>query len=142
MCRVLIVEDEIFVAMEMEYIVEQMGLRPAGIAADTQTALALGDQADIAIVDVNLRDGRTGCAIGRQLTSRFGVTVLFLTANPALVGEGHPGAVGVLSKPVSENELVAAIAFATQQRIDGDGLPPKGLHVFPQRASRPALPLS
>ena len=67
---------------------------PAGIASDEQTAL--GSQADVALVDLNLQDGPTGITIGRELSKAHGVTVVFMTANPSQLGDGVAGAVGVL----------------------------------------------
>ncbi|MGE0725779.1 MAG: response regulator, partial [Alphaproteobacteria bacterium] len=59
--RILIVEDEILVAMELEYILREAGHDVAGIAADTSSVgrLAAPD-IDLALVDLNLRDGVTG----------------------------------------------------------------------------------
>ena len=33
-CKILVVEDEIFVATEIEYLVAELGHNPIGIAAD------------------------------------------------------------------------------------------------------------
>ena len=99
-CRVLVVEDEIFVAIEIEGVVQDLGYLPIGIAADSRTALALADQAEVALVDLNLIDGPTGIQVGRTLADK-GVTVLFMTANPTQLGDGVPGAIGVMPKPVT-----------------------------------------
>lgn len=128
-CRILVVEDEFFVAAEIEHVVEDMGYRPAGIAADKATALALGKNADIALVDLNLRDGPTGVAIGSSL-AKDGVTVVFMTANPDQLGTGVPGAIGVISKPVADAELRAAVAYAAARRADLMASPPRRLRLF------------
>src|SRR5687767_8883862 len=98
--NILVVEDEIFIAVEIESVVAEMGHHPAGIAADSATALGLAPRADIALVDLNLRDGATGRRLGRTLAEDHGVTVLFMTANPSQLGAGVPGTLGVLPKPV------------------------------------------
>jgi DNA-binding response OmpR family regulator len=115
-CNIMVVEDEIFVATEIEYVVEELGYHAVGIAADTASAVALAPFADVALVDLNLRDGATGVDIGRLLAERHGMTVLFMTANPSQVGHPFPGAVGVLPKPVAEDELKAAVRFTVAQR--------------------------
>ena len=56
---VLIVEDEIFVASDIARILEDAGYRVAAIAADRKEALEAGPKAQIALVDINLRDGIT-----------------------------------------------------------------------------------
>jgi CheY-like chemotaxis protein len=129
-CRILVVEDEIFVAAEIEYVISELGHEPVGIAADRRTALSLAPDTDIALVDLNLQDGPTGMAIGRILAQTHGVTVLFMTANPAQLGEGIPGTLGVLPKPVTDKELKQALEFAVAHRRDGDGHPPQRLQLF------------
>lgn len=129
-CRVLVVEDEIFVATEIEHVIGELGLEPAGIAADQKAAMALAEQTDVALVDLNLRDGPTGMAIGRALAEQYGVTVLFMTANPSQLGAGIPGTIGVLPKPVTDSELRAAVLFAVARRGEVEATPPKRLHLF------------
>lgn len=136
--RILVVEDEIFVATEIEHVIADLGHEPVGIAADQRSALDMADETDIALVDLNLQDGPTGSTIGRILAQTHGVTVLFMTANPAQLGNGIPGTLGVLPKPVSERELKQALEFAVAHRSDGDGEPPRRLQVFGWAAAQGA----
>ena len=129
-CRVLVVEDEIFVATEIESVVEELGHFPAGIAADSTTALRFAENADVALVDLNLLDGATGPDIGRALAERFGVTVLFMTANPSQLGDGVPGTLGVIAKPVMDDELRQALAFAVATRRRLPAQPPARMRLF------------
>jgi two-component system, response regulator PdtaR len=134
MCRVLVVEDEIFVAIEIEYLVSQLGLEPVGIAPDSRTAMELAAEADLALVDLNLRDGPTGPEIGRTLAENHGVTVLFVTANPSQLGEGIPGTLGVIPKPVSDDDLRQAVNYAVATRSSEDAPPPPALTLFARSA--------
>jgi DNA-binding response OmpR family regulator len=136
--RILVVEDEIFVATEIEHVVGEMGFTPVGIAADQRSALALADQTDIALVDLNLQDGPTGMTIGRILAQTHGVTVLFMTANPSQLGDGVPGTVGVLAKPVTDHELRAAVAYAVARREQAEAVPPRRLQLFDWSNAAPA----
>lgn len=129
--RILLVEDEILVALELEATAQDLGYEVVGIAADTQTALRMAPWADIALVDVNLRDGETGPAIGRRLAQEYGVTVVFVTANPAQLGEGVPGALGVVSKPCDERITAQVISFAQAHRDSMKGFePPPQITLF------------
>lgn len=128
-CKVLVVEDEIFVAIELENLLAELGHEPIGIAADAQTALALAPDAELAIVDLNLRDGPTGPSIGRTLAER-GVTVMFMTANPSQLGQGVPGTIGVMAKPVMDDELREAVAFAVATRAQQAARCPSALQLF------------
>jgi CheY-like chemotaxis protein len=116
-CRVLVVEDEIFVATEIESVVEELGYFPVGIAADAKTALVLAKGAELALVDLNLQDGPTGPELGRIMAETHGITVVYMTANPSQLGDGIPGTLGVLPKPVSDAELREAVLYAAAKRI-------------------------
>lgn len=129
--KILIVEDEMLVAMELEAILEDLGHCPVGIAPDLESANEFSDRPlDLALVDLNLRDGLTGPEIGRQLGAR-GVTVLFITANPRQLGDGVAGTIGVLTKPTDEQIVRAAVDYALGRRNGvADLPPPRQLHLF------------
>ena len=105
---VLIIEDEIFVALEIEQIVEDAGFKVGAIAADREAALAAAG-CDIALVDLNLRDGPTGPGIGMELASQFGVQVIYITANPAQIGAAAEAALGVIAKPFRADSITATL---------------------------------
>jgi DNA-binding response OmpR family regulator len=128
---VLIVEDEFLVALEMEGILEENGYRVLGIAADLEGALAYAEKSiDLALVDLNLRDGLTGPQIGEQLANEYNAAVLFVTANPRLLGDGISGTIGVLTKPTDEETLLAATRFALRRREDADAEAPPSIRCF------------
>jgi len=130
MLRVLIVEDEIIVALELESVLEDLGHKVVGIAADSNAASHLADLSpDVALVDVNLRDGPTGAFAGQRL-GKLGVKVVFMTANPALLGTGVPGTIGVLSKPYDANQVEDTLKFVSGHV----SAPPAPLVVFERRA--------
>lgn len=112
MKSVLIVEDEIFIAMEIERVLEEAGYRVIAIAADQQEALRAGDKADLALIDLNLRDGPTGPIIARELAEQYGVRVVYVTANPAQIGEPASTAVGCVQKPFTDEAILTAVAVA------------------------------
>ena len=108
----LIVEDEIFVALDLERILTDAGYRVAAIAADSDGALEAARDCQFALVDVNLRDGATGPGLATTLTRDYGLKVIFVTANPAQIGDGK-GALGYIRKPFSESAILAAAALAS-----------------------------
>ncbi|MFC7537253.1 response regulator [Sphingomonas sp. GCM10030256] len=128
---ILIVEDETFVALDMELILEARGYRVIGIAADLVGARAFAhEQIDLALVDLNLRDGLTGPQIGEWLAKEQNASVLFLTANPKLLGTGVAGTIGVLTKPTDESALTAAVEFALRRRQGQATSAPPSLRCF------------
>lgn len=128
---VLIVEDEMLVAIDLEASLEEHGYRPIGIAADMPHALQLASvRPDVALVDCNLRDGATGPTIGRMLGQTFGTTVIFLTANPAMLDNGIAGTLGVVSKPCGYESVGAIVDFAVRARAGDRSQPPIGIKLF------------
>ena len=116
---ILIVEDEMLVALEMESILEERGYEVVGIASDLEGALAFADRnVNLALVDLNLRDGLTGPEIGRRLAHEHRAKVLFVTANPRLLGDGIAGTIGVLTKPTDESSLTSAVEFALSRSAE------------------------
>lgn len=112
MKSVMIVEDEILIAMEIERILQDAGYRVVAIAADQHEALSAADAAEVAFVDLNLRDGPTGPDIARELASKFDVRVVYVTANPAQIGEPAATAIGCIRKPFTADAILAAAALA------------------------------
>lgn len=111
--KILIVEDEIFAAVHLEAALEQMGCTVIGIAPDAPTALELAQaQPDVAVVDLNLRDGFTGPEIARELARRYGTKVFYLTGNPDEAGEPFEGLLGVKSKPWFDQDLLEIVDAA------------------------------
>lgn len=129
---ILIVEDEFFIALEMQNILQSEGYEVVGIAADQEGALACAQKKPVlALVDLHLRDGVTGPEIGARLAREYAAAVLFVTANPRILGEGVPGTIGVVTKPVDRQALVSAVRYALQaHRGMNDNPPPQGLVRF------------
>lgn len=122
--KIIIIEDEFLIAMAMEDAVRDLGYEVQGIADTLQSALNLARSgADVALVDVNLADGATGPTIGERLADEFGVNVVFVTANPAQLGDGVAGTLGAVEKPVETTELGLVLDYAVA-RSQGRGMPP------------------
>jgi len=111
---VLIVEDEIFIAMEIERILSEAGYDVVDIAADRSRALSAAANAELAFVDLNLRDGQTGPELAHELAARHGLRIVYVTANPTQIGEPAPTAIGCIRKPFTERAILAAAAMAAR----------------------------
>lgn len=125
----LIIEDEIFVALDLERILVDGGYQVAAIAADSDQALAAAPGCSFAFVDINLRDGATRPQIAERIARDYGVKVVFVTANPAQIGV-PTDALGYVRKPFNDRSILAAAALATgnaEAAVDDDviriGLP-------------------
>ncbi len=113
--RVLIVEDELILAMELEDVLLDAGHEVVGVAADMHQALALAARTkpDLALMDVNLARGTNGIETARQLRERFDVPALFVSGNldagtRAVAAQYRP--IGFVPKPFSHTDVVAHLA--------------------------------
>ena len=63
--RILVVEDEVLIALELECLLDELGHVTVGIAGSSAEAIALGRSAepDVAFVDIHLVDGPTGVEV-------------------------------------------------------------------------------
>ncbi len=128
--RILLVEDEMLVAVNLEWLLEDLGYECVGIVPDLESAEAYFDvPIDLALVDLNLRDGLTGPEIGARLSAR-GVAVVFVTANPGLLEKGVAGAIGVITKPSDEKIVEAAVEYALGARSGRLVAPPPSMRLF------------
>ncbi|UWU18787.1 response regulator (plasmid) [Rhizobium sullae] len=114
--RVLIVEDEFLIALDLEATVQAMGVEVTGLAANKEQALRLASTADVAFVDVNLSDGATGPEIGRRLAEEYGIAVVFMTGNPEMIAGGVKGTLGVVKKPVKPAVIEQSLKYAVARR--------------------------
>ncbi|XAZ25950.1 response regulator (plasmid) [Sinorhizobium sp. B11] len=113
--RVLIVEDESIIALELERIVADAGYRPIGPVSTVEQALAQAPRAHVALVDLGLADGSSGASLARRLIDRFHMKVVFVTASPTEVGNGLAGSVAVIAKPFTDESIRAGLAMAARQ---------------------------
>jgi CheY-like chemotaxis protein len=111
--RVLIVEDEFLLAMELETLVEGGGCTTVGPASSVGQALALinGEQPDIALLDVNLK-GERATPVAAALQARGVPYVLITGYSAAQLSEPELRAAPRLDKPVSRRALARAVRHA------------------------------
>jgi CheY-like chemotaxis protein len=138
--NILIVEDEVLVAMQLGFIVRDVGCCDVGHAmtCDEAVELARALHPDLALVDVHLRDGPTGIEAARLIAENCGVVALFMTANVKRLPADFAGACGVIGKPYSEASARAALTYLQVCLHQGraPGLPPVGLTLAPPYAER------
>ena len=129
--RVLIVEDEALVAMEIEAMLAIAGHDAIGPADDLETALAIleTEVPDLALVDIKLARGCSGLDVATVLQAR-GVPVIFASGN-CDIARGRGLGLGCLHKPINDHTLAAAVSFAGAL-MKGQPLPakPVSLHLF------------
>jgi CheY-like chemotaxis protein len=112
---VLIIEDEILIALDLEQLVENLGHRTIGIARTRAEAIALskGKRPGLILADIQLADGSSGLEAVNDLLNSFEVPVIFITAHPErfLTGE-RPEPAFLISKPYQQSTVSALVSQA------------------------------
>jgi CheY-like chemotaxis protein len=109
---VLIIEDETFIAMDLESLVKNLGHNVIGVARTHADAVALAKnrKPGLILADIQLADGSSGLEAVNELLKTFEVPVVFITAYPErfLTGE-RPEPAFLISKPF-QPAMVSAVA--------------------------------
>lgn len=118
--KVLIVEDEALIAMELETRIREMGHVVVGPVATCNRAIELADRErpDIALMDIHLAGSRDGVDAAVELRARFDLPVIYLTAysNPETVARAKvTQPQGWLVKPFTERELRITIELSLER---------------------------
>lgn len=118
---VLIVEDEILLAMDMEAIVEDSGHRVLAEAASLQEVEALASDLNpqLAFVDIHLAQESSGFDVCALIRRRWpDALIVFVTANVAKIPADFSGAHGVIAKPFSHAGIVSALRYLANGVFD------------------------
>jgi len=108
--RVLIVEDEMMVAMLVEDMVRDLGHQVVGPAMTLNAALTLATEAavDYAILDMNLGHGVLSTPVAEALAAR-GIPFMFATGYGSKVVIDGFGEAPVLNKPFMAADLARVL---------------------------------
>jgi len=115
MTRILVVEDENFLAMELTWIVEDAGysvVGPERSVAETSKMLAW-NKVDLALLDINI-DGEMVFPVSMMLDT-LGVPFVFITSNSALVPAEYRHR-PLMTKPFRPQALLALIQRVLVER--------------------------
>ena len=117
---VLIVEDEMLIAVEVEAALREAGYEVCGVATSEAEAIALAQatEPNLAVVDVRLAPGN-GKRVAHELAQRFDTTVLMATSeNPETLN--GIGARGVVPKPYDAAVIPLALEAVRTLSQGGD----------------------
>ncbi len=108
--RILVVEDEMTIALYLEDLLLELGHEVAGLAMRLPQAMEMAKSAeiDMAILDVNL-DGRTSYPVADILAAR-GVPFMFATGYGLAGVEAPYNQRLIIKKPFNADDLRRAIA--------------------------------
>jgi two-component system, response regulator PdtaR len=119
--RILIVEDDYLVALELEHRLLEGGFDVVGVAAsaDEATTIARSQRPDLAVMDIRLGKGRDGIDAAVELRKELSIRSVFATAHCdddtiRRAREALP--MGWLTKPYSYQALIATINGALREQ--------------------------
>lgn len=128
----LIVEDQLIVALALKLELEQSGYRVLQLAMRHQEALDLARRSkpDLALVNIDLSDDDDGIALAADLKT-IGVPSVFISGQPERARLASQIGVASMPKPYRSSDMLKVVDYLIA-RLNGDGsLPaPPGLEVF------------
>ena len=113
--RVLIIEDESIIALDLENLVTELGHKVVGSAATKDEAVtkARASKPGLVLADINLGEGGSGIDAVTEILRTFDIPVIFITAYPErlLTGE-RPEPTYLITKPFLPETVQATIGQA------------------------------
>jgi len=118
--RILLVEDDFLVALELEHRLLEAGFLVVGTASTAEEALELAasEKPELAIMDIRLAGLRDGIDAAKDLNAKLGVPSIFATAhaNEAIRKRGEDAKpLGWLQKPYSTDALITLVNKAVSR---------------------------
>lgn len=115
--KILIVEDEAVVSLDINRRLEKMGYEVIGRVASGEEAIELAEKnpPDLVLMDINLQGDIDGIDTATQLYKSYNIPVIYLTAyagESTLERAKESKPYGYILKPFKERELHAAIEIA------------------------------
>jgi PAS domain S-box-containing protein len=115
--RILVVEDEGIIALDIQGELEGLGYAVCAIVATGEAAVAAVEQhrPDLVLMDIHLRGEMDGIQAADRIQDRFGIPIVYLTANAdeaTLQRARITGPFGYLLKPFQERDLHVHIEMA------------------------------
>jgi DNA-directed RNA polymerase specialized sigma24 family protein len=112
---ILIIEDELLIALDLEHVVESLGHRVTGIARTRTEAITISKvkPPGLILADIQLADGSSGLDAVNELLASFEVPVIFITAYPDRFLTGlRPEPAFLISKPYEQSAVSGLISQA------------------------------
>lgn len=122
MAKILVVEDEAVVAMEIQSRLEKLGHDVVGVVASGETAIKKAEDAqpDLVLMDIVIQGDMDGIETAEKIRTRFNIPVVYLTAysdEKTLQRAKVTGAYGYLLKPFEERDLHTTIEVAFYKHV-------------------------
>jgi CheY-like chemotaxis protein len=125
--KLLIVEDEPIVALDLQQEVERFGYEVVGLAESADEALIAVEETcpDLALMDIRIAGRMNGIQTARRLRDAYQIPAIFLTSysdDSTVARAAREMPYGYLTKPFQSNELRATVQVALHKAKADAGL--------------------
>ncbi len=113
--RVMIIEDEPIISMDLEILMSSLGHAVVGNARTHTEAvmLAKSTRPGLVLADIRLADGSSGLDAVNEILETFDMPVIFITAYPeSLLTGKRPEPTFLITKPFREETVTAVVSQA------------------------------
>ena len=120
--KVLVVEDNIIIAITIKSLLQKRGFHVVGTVTSAKDAIDAAQKAlpDLVLMDIVLNGRMDGIQAAEKITKRRDIPILFITSQndsktrDRLKNVKH---VGILNKPFFENQLILLV----EKALSGNG---------------------
>jgi len=117
---ILIVEDELLLALDLECMLREAGYEVCGVATDADEAVQAVSRhtPDLALMDVRLAHDSSGIDAARRLRDGWNVPSIFVSANldrDTRADAMAAAPLGFVDKPYRQHDVLAAVASAASR---------------------------
>ena len=122
MQRILIADDEVIIATQIEECLTLNGYKVVGMATSGQEAIemALDLKPDLMLMDIVMPGSMDGITAASKINDALNIPVIFLTAyaDETMIERAKPiGPYAYVLKPLQERQLLAAIEIALHKNV-------------------------
>jgi DNA-binding NarL/FixJ family response regulator len=120
--KILIIDDEAIIGLQLETILSSMGLEVVGVGTSGKEALTMAKKLnpDLILMDIVMRGEMNGIDAGSKIKSKFKIPIIFITAhadNKWVKKAKRIDPFGYILKPFQEEQIKATVEIALH-RID------------------------
>ena len=124
--RILIVEDELIIASDIEMILTEAGYEVIGIVTNHTDALAAiaSQQPNLILLDINLEGDADGVIVAEDINRKFHIPFIYLTSNtdPLTINRvKRTNPAGFIVKPFNEKDIltnIEIVIFNNEKKVE------------------------
>ncbi len=118
--NILIVEDQLIITMDLEYMLQELGYDVCGVCTNYDDAISTIKAAkpDLILVDIILYGEKTGIDLAHEINATHQTPFIFLTSHAdrsTIESAKSTNPAGYIVKPFNRNDVYAAIEIALNQ---------------------------